>query len=485
MHALRQNTCVGVPVPLHASPRNCAPPGSGWPPNSSGYVPAMPNPRKPNLYLRALLQEVGWIGEELARAVNRAGAESGLALRYDRTSVAHWLAGTRPSEPVPALVAEVLSRALRRTVTLEDAGLARPPRTPAAPEAPRGGGPVYRLGDGSLPAFGPARSGEPAPALSGLAALGVLGTAAAGSGRIGRPHLRTAEDLLVSFSTAEQSLGGNHVKGARAGFLSTTMSAWITAPAPPRVHHDLLRCASHLSYLCAFMFFDSGRQGTAQAYYRTAAELAAEAADRVGHAVALRAMSTQAHYLGHHAHSLALAEAAGEHLRALDPGRRAFVTGQRALAAAAMGDRHTAHRQLAVAQRLLERADSTHEVVGSYDWASYGHQEAETLASLGDTAGAITSLTRSIRERGAGQRRARAVTTARLAELLLDHGHLDRACAAWQSVLDDYPHLDSGRVHTAVGAMRSRLRGHMGAPGVRALLARAATVTGPPRRAAG
>jgi hypothetical protein len=64
---------------------------------------------------------------------------------------------------------------------------------------------------------------------------------------------------------------------------------------------------------------------------------------------------------------------------------------------------------------------------------------------------------------------------------------LDRACAAWQSVLDDYPHLDSGRVHTAVGAMRSRLRGHMGAPGVRALLARAATVTvtGPPRRAAG
>ncbi|MFD7512563.1 hypothetical protein ACFV5N_24940, partial [Streptomyces sp. NPDC059853] len=57
--------------------------------------------RGPNHQLRALLREAGWTQQELARAVNTLGTETGTPLRYDRTAVAHWLSGTQPRHPVP------------------------------------------------------------------------------------------------------------------------------------------------------------------------------------------------------------------------------------------------------------------------------------------------------------------------------------------------------------------------------------------------
>ncbi len=57
--------------------------------------------RVANAWLGDLLAEAGWSGAELARAVNALGTLHGLALRYDRTAVAHWLSGTRPRRPVP------------------------------------------------------------------------------------------------------------------------------------------------------------------------------------------------------------------------------------------------------------------------------------------------------------------------------------------------------------------------------------------------
>ncbi|NBE56085.1 hypothetical protein GUY60_32550, partial [Streptomyces sp. YC537] len=83
--------------------------------------------RRPNARLRALLAEAGWSNEQCARAVNAAGAEIGLVLRYDRTSVAHWLTGTQPRPPVPQLLAETLSRRLGRVATPAGAGFTQHP----------------------------------------------------------------------------------------------------------------------------------------------------------------------------------------------------------------------------------------------------------------------------------------------------------------------------------------------------------------------
>ncbi len=95
--------------------------------------------RAPNRALRALLEESEWTQAAFARALARLGAEVGIHLRYDRTSVAHWLRGSRPDPRVQHLMAEALSRAPRPPDHGGGPGHARRPRLP-----PRHGGPPAR-----------------------------------------------------------------------------------------------------------------------------------------------------------------------------------------------------------------------------------------------------------------------------------------------------------------------------------------------------
>ncbi|ARF72642.1 hypothetical protein B7C62_10410 [Kitasatospora albolonga] len=138
-------------------------------------------PRTPNQALRFLLSEAGWSGARLAREVNALGAEQGTPLSYDRTSVAHWLAGSRPRRPVPALVAEALSRRLGRAVRVADTGLEGAEGVLRGPAGPGAGSAVERL-DGALRTAGRHRA-----ALSGAYSLAAL-DCPAGDGRGDRGH---------------------------------------------------------------------------------------------------------------------------------------------------------------------------------------------------------------------------------------------------------------------------------------------------------
>src|SRR5690606_39080272 len=80
--------------------------------------------RQPNERLQALIQEAGCSNAGLARRVNMCGAEHGLDLRYDKTSVARWLRGQQPRGRAPAIIAEALGRKLGRTVTIDEIGMA-------------------------------------------------------------------------------------------------------------------------------------------------------------------------------------------------------------------------------------------------------------------------------------------------------------------------------------------------------------------------
>src|ERR1700735_5294004 len=79
--------------------------------------------RVANTRLRMLMQEAHCTGQALARQVNATAAEVGIALHYDRTSVAHWLTGTQPPTHVADFIAESLSRLLGRPGTAEGVGL--------------------------------------------------------------------------------------------------------------------------------------------------------------------------------------------------------------------------------------------------------------------------------------------------------------------------------------------------------------------------
>ncbi|MFG2616288.1 transcriptional regulator [Streptomyces sp. NPDC048507] len=263
------------------------------------------------------------------------------------------------------------------------------------------------------------------------------------------------------------TFGSGQVRPALTAYLSTTIAPWLRAEAPPAVRHRLLGSAARLAYTAGFLCFDGNEQGRAQAYYRGALRLGREAGDPGCYAPVLRAMSVQAHHLGHHGQAWELARAAAREAPRLPAVQAAFVTGQLAVAEAARGDRRAALAHLAGAERLLDRASGRGAPIGDYHRAAFHHQQSEALAALGDVTGAVSALLSSLRHRPAAEHRARAVTTARLAELQLDQGHLERACATWHELLDLAAPLESARVGDAL----RRLRGNRSA---RALLVRVA-----------
>jgi tetratricopeptide (TPR) repeat protein len=434
--------------------------------------------------LRALLAEADWTGDALARAVNMAGAEAGMSLRYGRSSVAHWLSGMCPRPPVPELVAEVFSRKLGRQVTIGDTGLVgavmaapRPawwemdvPSQLTAPREVGAGGSAllasrgYRMADLAVPSWEELSSARPGRTW-----------AASTVEKVERWHVRSAAAMVGLFSDADFAFGGGRVRLNLSSYLAATMSPWLRASATPAVRHDLLVTTARLTYLCGFMYFDDDLHGAAQHYYLTNLRLVAEAGDATAYAVTLRALSSQARLLGHHREAVQLAETAVR-AAANTAGQQtlAFLFGQLAVAHASDGNRHDAVRHLLTAERHLERAREAPEPIGGCHTASLAHQQAAVRAQLGDRRGAVQALALSVRHRPAGERRSRAITLARLAELQLDDGDLEAACGTWRWFLQDYPHLNSRRVTRALAAMRARLRPHQNAAAVTALRQRMA-----------
>ncbi|MEY9877367.1 tetratricopeptide (TPR) repeat protein [Streptacidiphilus sp. MAP12-33] len=431
-------------------------------------------PRHPNVRLRALTHEAGWSGAALARAVNRAGAEIGLTLRYDRTSVAHWMAGTRPPASVAGVVAEALARQLGRPLRLADIGLApeaseRVPAVAARPALvdlaeldtvqPRTR--PYRLGSPEPAPTAPHPLGAPPPARGASGAHRRRAPEPAGGPTAGRTaervtlaHVRDARNMLRTFTAVDCAYGGGHSRAALTGFLRSGVAEWLAATAAPRTRRELLLVASELTRLAGSMCHDEQRHGVAQGYYQAAARLSAEADDAQGQAAALCALSAQAHELGHRDHALTLAEAATCHRSRLPAWLAAAVAGQLAVAAAGRGERHRALTLLDRSAELLGRAKPE----GDYHRAAHEHHQSEVLSALGDRTGAVAALRRSVRLRPQEERRARATGNARLAELLLDGGALEPACAAWHAFLDDWPLLRSARADRAARTLRSRLR---------------------------
>ena len=82
-----------------------------------------------NTALRVLLDEAEMSNSGLASAVVASGAREGIHLGTGTTSVKRMLEGSQPRWPVPRLVATVLSRRLRRQVSVTECGFAD--RTPA------------------------------------------------------------------------------------------------------------------------------------------------------------------------------------------------------------------------------------------------------------------------------------------------------------------------------------------------------------------
>jgi hypothetical protein len=415
--------------------------------------------RVPNQRLRVLLDEAAWTQGALARAVNVLGDEIGAGLCYDRTAVAHWLAGTRPRQPVPQLVAEALTRRLGRAVTAEAAGF-----PPGAGER----GPVmdpvsgfvalcrtnadadrrvplqqrpYRVAEAVVPR--PPRGPEPPAPLGSRT-----------------PETAALHDAVTFFAASIDTHGGRHARGALAAYLADDVTPLLSASQPSLLRRELLVAASRLAFLLARMYEDGQRHGVAQRYYTYAHWLAGESGDRISWSVALRAMSAQAQRLGHLPSALQLADAAARGARSASAAQQSYVQAQLAVVLGLSGDRRGALSALLRAERAAERAGSGSAPFDRYPRAALLFQTSAVLESLGDPDGALSALRRAARERSASDVRGHALTQARRGQLLLRTGRLDEACSAWESFLTARDRLRSGDAELALREMRQALRPH-------------------------
>jgi hypothetical protein len=408
--------------------------------------------RRSNEKLRALLTQSCCSGATLAREINIVAAESGGRTSYSRASVGQWLAGATPRRPVAHYVVEVLSRRLGRPVTLAEAGFPEE-RAPV----------VFSVAELSVPAW------PDAGAL--ITRRPVRRTGPVG---FGQAEVNAARTALRVFSDAEHTLGAGHVRQALTQYLETGVEPLLQgACTSENTHRELLSIASQLHYLCGFTWFDDELHGGALRHYRAALRLAAEAHNAEVYAIALRAMSVQAHVLGHRYQAVRLAEVSTETLVDKASPRQAFVVGQLAVARAAAGERHAAVTELRRAERHFERVADP-QVIGTHHAASLAHQRAAVCTALRDRVGATRALLESIRHRPATELRSRAITLAMLAELQLGSGELERAVGTWHRFLDTYLLINSGRATNAVAVMRSMLRPHRRNRGVADLLTRSA-----------
>ncbi|MFF8384270.1 hypothetical protein [Streptomyces kanasensis] len=157
--------------------------------------------RGPNEKLGTVLALAGISNAGLARRVNDLGAQRGLTLRYDKTSVARWVSkGMIPQGAAPHLIAAAIGQKLGRPVPLHEIGLAD------ADPAPEVG-----------LAF-PRDVGEAVRSATELYRLDLAGRRAGGGG-------------------IWQSLAGSFAVSAYA----VPASRWLIAPADPSVERHVPR----------------------------------------------------------------------------------------------------------------------------------------------------------------------------------------------------------------------------------------------------
>ncbi|MGW4802718.1 hypothetical protein [Kitasatospora sp. NPDC004272] len=460
----------------------------------------MGQPRRPNHALRVLLTEAAWSAADLAAAVNRVAAESGTVLGYDRSAVAHWLAGTRPRAHAVSAICEALARRLGRPVSPADAGLADGAVPDPGPTPPPGGRAVrdraaaadsasVLLQLGCLPVgAGPRRAGQRSDVTYSVAALVDAERRVADGARpapapepppswrrrVEPFEVQAAEAIALVFHRDDRVFGGGGGRRALSAFLASELSPKLHRPAGPVLRQRLLAVTGRLAYLNAFMHFDDNLHGVAQRYYLTALQLADENNSPLDAAVALRGMSVQAYRLGHVREAIALAERAVGTVRGTGL-QHAFVHGQLAVAQARDGARRQSLHAMATAERLLGRASSPADTVaGAYHRASLLRQQAAVREHLGDLPGATQALRESVRRRPPDERRSRALTLADLGTLLLRTGELTEAVDTWHRFLDDYPGLASGRADAALTNVVASLRPHARQREVHHLLQRSA-----------
>ncbi|MFD7321528.1 MFS transporter [Streptomyces sp. NPDC059875] len=468
--------------------------------------------RGPNEKLGTVLALAGISNAGLARRVNDLGAQRGLTLRYDKTSVARWVSkGMVPQGAAPHLIAAAIGQKLGRPVPLHEIGLADADPAPevglAFPrdvgEAVRSATELYRLdlagrraGGGGIwqslaGSFAVSAYATPAsrwlitPADSSVERLLEPADGPAPEGPESGPHARVGHSDVAKLREAAEDARRWDSKYGGGDWRSSMVPECLRVDAAPlllgsysdEVGRALFGATSELTRLAGWMAFDTGQQEAAQRYYIQALRLARAAADVPLGGYVLASMSLQATYRGFADEGVDLAQAALERNRGLATARTmSFFRLVEARAHAKANDGVAAAAALKAAEGWLERSregDADPSWLGFYSYDRFCADAAECYRDLKAprqvrrfTEQALSRPTEEfVRSHG-----LRLVVSA-VAEL--ESGNLDAACAAGTRAVEVAGRISSARTTEYVRDLLHRLEPYGDEPRVMELRERA------------
>lgn len=484
-------------------------------------------PRGPNEKLGTVLALAGISNAGLARRVNDLGAQRGLTLRYDKTSVARWVSkGMVPQGAAPHLIAAAIGAKLGRPVPLHEIGLADADPAPevglAFPRdvasAVKAATDLYRLdlggrrgggiwqtlaGSFAVSAYATpasrwlitpadssvARDADAArAAAAAAAAAAALGNGAGEdreSGSTGPKLIRVGHTDVSKLREAADEARRWDSKYGGGDWRSSMVPECLRVDAAPlllgaysdEVGRALFGATSELTRLAGWMAFDTGQQEAAQRYYIQALRLARAAADVPLGGYVLASMSLQATYRGFADEGVDLAQAALERNRGLATARTmSFFRLVEARAHAKANDSHACGAALSSAEGWLERSREGDADPSWLDFYSYDRLAADAAECYRDlkaprqvrrfTEKALSRPTEEfVRSHG-----LRLVVSA-VAEL--ESGNLDAACAAGTRAVEVANRISSARTTEYVRDLLHRLEPYGDEPRVAELRERA------------
>ncbi|GAA2605605.1 MULTISPECIES: MFS transporter [Streptomyces] len=460
--------------------------------------------RGPNEKLGAVLALAGISNAGLARRVNDLGAQRGLTLRYDKTSVARWVSkGMVPQGAAPHLIAAAIGQKLGRPVPLHEIGLADADPAPevglAFPrdvgQAVRSATELYRLdlagrragggiwqslaGSFAVSAYAtPASRWLITPADSSVARDVSPAEGAGAPLKVGHSDVRKLREAAEDARRWDSKYGGGDWRSSMVPeCLRVEAAPLLLGSYSDEVGRALFGASAELTRLAGWMAFDTGQQEAAQRYYIQALRLARAAADVPLGGYVLASMSLQATYRGFGDEGVDLAQAALERNRGLATARTmSFFRLVEARAHARANDAVAAGAALKAAESWLERArpgDSDPTWLGFYSYDRFAADAAECYRDLKAprqvrrfTEQALSQPTEEfVRSHG-----LRLVVSA-VAEL--ESGNLDAACEQGVRAVEVAGRISSARTTEYVKDLLHRLEPYGDEPRVVELRERA------------
>lgn len=448
--------------------------------------------RQPNERLQALIQEAACSNAGLARRVNMCGAEHGLDLRYDKTSVARWLRGQQPRGRAPGIIAEALGRKLGRTVTIDEIGMANGKNLASGVGlqfAPTVVGAVEQVCElwrsdvgrrDFLTGSTVASSALVEPSRDWLITAPDTQVARATGARVGTADVEAVRAMTEALSELDHRYGSGHIRPVVVHYLNSVVSGLLAGSYREPVGRALFAAVARLTELAGYMAVDTGQHGLAQRYYIQSLRLAQAAGDRAyGGYVLAASMSHLAASLGNPREIAQLARAAQEGARGqVTPRAEAMFHAAEARGHALMGDARACQT---ASTRALTAMDGAEATMGSGDDPSWiAHFDRAYLADelahchrdLGQAESAAARAEEAVAGHPEGRARRRAIGLYLLASAQVQQREIERACHTAAQATELLNGLRSDRGAEYLDDFRQRLEPYGEEPVVRDFSAR-------------